>query len=755
MAADAGDGPHDTMPDMSAPVTATRPVMLHREGGIFRLSFSYDRNLVALAKTLPFASFDPESKSWTCPVSAQAVDALRQWHYRGYTDVSVDELLVNGEQIESVAGAVVSSGSARRPFLVRLGGGNDTLFSRLRSVPGARWERDRQAFSYPPQAVAQLAALVDRKVVSDPQRLLTPADVTVYFDSATGAFAVRGDERAQAAFDANFPAVDVLDVWRQRQLDVDFADPFTAEVYQGELARAGEGVRPDGLHLDLYPYQQVDVAVALERSGLLVASEPGTGKTAVAVAVGHELVANRQAVARVVVVVPGAVRTHWKREIERFTGADDVVVIDGDKKQRTAAYQQAEHARWLIVHYDVLHLDYAKIAPLVDGALLVADEVHRAKSPEAKRTKALRNLAQRAERRIGLSGTPVTNHPGEWFSVLSGFCIPGLFGSPVEFLNRYSWPGKFGGFEGARNLGELQVRSSAHVVRRRKADVAEHLPPLRVKTVVLDPDPAYAAVLRRAHKQARDEIANARLAASRPQLGLLDGDARDEIEAGAEMTAVGMLRLLCCSPRLVAGSESASAKALEEAGLIPDVDGPKLDELRTIAAEAKAAGERVVVFSSSRRMIELTAQRLAEDGVETVTYTGAMTRAERDAAVERFCAEPTDDDPGPTVFASTDAGSEGLNLGRHCQQLVNLDLPWTAATAWQRANRIHRVDTAKSSYLVTNLIVRGTLEDGILRMIEAKADLADALFGESDGRVRVSGRKGRNLYSEALADWAD
>jgi hypothetical protein len=41
------------------------------------------------------------------------------------------------------------------------------------------------------------------------------------------------------------------------------------------------------------------------------------------------------------------------------------------------------------------------------------------------------------QRRLALTGRPVENEPGEWFSVLSGYAIPGLFGSATDFLGRY------------------------------------------------------------------------------------------------------------------------------------------------------------------------------------------------------------------------------------------------------------------------------------------------------------------------------
>lgn len=478
--------------------------------------------------------------------------------------------------------------------------------------------------------------------------------------------------------------------------------------------------------------------------------------TASAIGAAQEVMVNRGLVHRTVVVVPGAVRTQWQGEIVRFTGCDplEVPVVDGDLKARTAAYEAAKTTPWLIVNYDVLARDYKMLAPLVSGSLLVADEVHRLKSPAAKRTKVMRQLAGRAARRISLSGTPVENVPGEWYSVLSGFTFPGCFGSPTDFLSRYCYPGRFGGYEGARNIGELRDRSRVFYVRRTKAEVAAHLPPLRVKHVPLDPDPTYAAALKRAHREARNEIAAAaREVVSRHNRGALDGEALDDADRGAEMTAVGMLRLMCSSPRLVAESTSAAAEAMRAAGIIPDSDGPKMDELRIIAAEMQAAGERVVIFTFSKRMTRLIAERFTEDGIRHVLFTGDTKSADRDAAVAAFTTEATNANPGPTAFVATDAAAEGLNLGKECSTLINVDIPWVASRLEQRSNRIHRIDGTAPSYLVINLTTKGTLEDGILRLVEQKADLQDALFGEDGGRKRTTGRSGRSVFDQAMETW--
>lgn len=95
------------------------------------------------------------------------------------------------------------------------------------------------------------------------------------------------------------------------------------------------------------------------------------------------------------------------------------------------------------------------------------------------------------------------------------------------------------------------------------------------------------------------------------------------------MTATMMLRMLCTSPRLLQMSDRPSPQALVAAGLVPDVDGPKMEELRRMIIDIAAAGEKVVVFTSFKKMANLIHERLKEDGVDSVLFRGRIRYYEK------------------------------------------------------------------------------------------------------------------------------
>ena len=69
--------------------------------------------------------------------------------------------------------------------------------------------------------------------------------------------------------------------------------------------------------------------------------------------------------------------------------------------------------------------------------------------------------------------------------------------------------------------------------------------------------------------------------------------------------------------------------------------------------------------------------------------------------------------------------------------MVNMDLPWNPMQIEQRLGRLHRVGQ-EHDVLLTNLVTGGTIEQRILRVLEAKINLFELVVGELDmilGRV--------------------
>lgn len=135
---------------------------------------------------------------------------------------------------------------------------------------------------------------------------------------------------------------------------------------------------------------------------------------------------------------------------------------------------------------------------------------------------------------------------------------------------------------------------------------------------------------------------------------------------------------------------------------------------------------KIVAFSQWETMVLQTAEVLDRLGVGYAVLHGGLPGKDRKAVLDRFKT-----DPECRVFLSTDAGGVGLNL-QSADTVVNLELPWNPAVLEQRIARVHRMGQS-NPVRVVNLVTRGTIEERVLRTIEAKQNLFAGVFdGDED-----------------------
>jgi SNF2 family DNA or RNA helicase len=160
--------------------------------------------------------------------------------------------------------------------------------------------------------------------------------------------------------------------------------------------------------------------------------------------------------------------------------------------------------------------------------------------------------------------------------------------------------------------------------------------------------------------------------------------------------------------------------------------------LLELLARHRARGEKVIVFTAFRRTLQALAAMLNDHGFDAAVYHGSLTRQEKDAAIGRFA------DATP-ILLSTEAAGEGRNL-QFCHVMVNFDLPWNPMQIEQRLGRIHRIGQERDVVL-TNLVSRGTIEERVLEVLQAKINLFELVVGELD---MILGRVADDLDFETL-----
>jgi SNF2 family DNA or RNA helicase len=313
-----------------------------------------------------------------------------------------------------------------------------------------------------------------------------------------------------------------------------------------------------------------------------------------------------------------------------------------------------------------------------------------------------------------LTATPVENRLADLFQLVS-LVRPGSLGTAAQFRARHAARGHD---HQVRNVAALQLAMRDVMVRHRRSKLEVMLPRRSAETVRVAPSAdegeLYRLVSERVREQAR----------------------------GAPPPRALALRSV---QRLAGSSPRALAPTLDKLGW-----GDLAARARTVAVSGKARalvetlrrhrdrGEKVVVFTAFRHTLDWLAELVAQHGLPAEAYHGGLSRIEKDAAIASFA------DATP-ILLSTEAAGEGRNL-QFCHVMVNFDLPWNPMQIEQRLGRIHRIGQ-EHDVLLTNLVARGTVEERLLHVLQAKINLFELVVGELD---MILGRIDDDLNFEAL-----
>ncbi|MBR0956910.1 DEAD/DEAH box helicase [Bradyrhizobium japonicum] len=454
---------------------------------------------------------------------------------------------------------------------------------------------------------------------------------------------------------------------------------------------------PPTFRATLRPYQAQGVAWLdlLRESGLggVLADDMGLGKTIQILAlIALEKQRGRLA-SPALVVAPTSLMTNWSAEAQKFAPDLKVLVLQGpDRKERFAAI--AEHDL-VLTTYPLISRD-REVLLTREWHIAVLDEAQTVKNPDAATTRRLRDV--KAAHRFCLTGTPMENHLGELWSIMS-FASPGYLGDKAAFARQWRTPIEKRGDK--VRAATLAQRVRPFLLRRTKAEVATELP---AKSEILE-----TIVLEGPQRDLYDSI---RLSMSRKVREAIAarGLAKSHIVV---LEALLRMRQACCDPALLKlrdGVERPSAK---------------LERLLEMVEELVSEGRKIIVFSQFTSMLDLIRKRFEDDGLHYSLLTGDTK--DRKTAIEAF-----QNGAAEVFLVSLKAGGVGLNLTA-ADTVIIFDPWWNPAVEEQAIDRAYRIGQDKAVF-VYRLVATGTIEEKMDELKARKRALADSLF-ERDGRI--------------------
>lgn len=215
------------------------------------------------------------------------------------------------------------------------------------------------------------------------------------------------------------------------------------------------------LNATLRNYQTFGTKYIIHQKRTLLGDEMGLGKTMQAIAAIAHLA--KQGKQRFLVVCPLSVLVNWTREIKKFTSLNviDIYAEDCDKEY---SLWKDEYYVGVTTYETLKKLDFAAVDKI---DLLIVDEAHYIKNPDAIRTKNVSKLNAIADSVLYMTGTPLENSIDEMKSLIAS-----VNSSMVDTLQKY---------DKLSSPSEFRKAIAPVYLRRTRDEVLKELPELITK----------------------------------------------------------------------------------------------------------------------------------------------------------------------------------------------------------------------------------------------------------------------------------
>lgn len=446
--------------------------------------------------------------------------------------------------------------------------------------------------------------------------------------------------------------------------------------------------KPNGLKAQLYPYQSggakwLDFMVR-QKCGSILGDEMGLGKTLQIITI-MGLLKERKNDAHFLVVCPVSLLENWRREISNFYPSLSTNIHYGSR--RTGDYKELYKYDVIIMSYSCAVTD-AGLLTMTNWDLLVIDEAQNIKNPKAKRTKAIKAIE--CDVPIAVTGTPFENHMTDVWSLVD-FIMPNFLGNLYQFEQTFT--------DNVDSAVALEKLITPLLLRRRVKDVAKDLPE-RVdipQPIIMSEEEACLYEDSRLAEEPHDELKS------------------------MQLSKIQKLRTFCTHPCVY------DTDYMNED---PISISTKYSRLCEILEEIFASNEKVVIFTSFKRMIDLMCKDIrSRFDVYTNYIDGSVAASERQKIVDEFTSIVG---PGALILNPKAAGA-GLNI-TCANHAIHYNLEWNPAVEDQASARVYRRGQNKVVF-VHRLYYVDTIEEIINEKIQSKRRLSDTAIIGNNGAV--------------------
>ena len=448
--------------------------------------------------------------------------------------------------------------------------------------------------------------------------------------------------------------------------------------------------------------------------------EMDTGKTKVCID-NIAILFDKGKINAALIIVPNGIKRNWRNELKIHL-SDHIkyrvaVWSASPKKEEKTEIEQlsvmVDDLTVFIMNIEALSTkrgyDFAYSFLLRNQTLVCVDESTTIKNHSAQRTKNILKLSQHAKYKRIMTGSPVTKSPLDLFSQVQ-FLDPWLLDqqSYYSFRARYAvivqrsvGTHSFQHIVKYQRLDELQEKIqnfSTRILKSDCLDLPEKVYTKRVVSLTAEQVKAYTEMKKAAITFFEDNV----------------------------MTAASVLTQIIRLHQITCGHFKT------DDGEVKSIKSNRIKELLEVLEETNG---KVIIWAVYRYDIQQIEKTLGEKyGKESVaTYYGDTKDSIRQSIVDRFM-DP--DDPLRFFVGNPKTGGYGLTL-TSSHTVVYYSNDYSLEIRLQSEDRAHRIgQTNKVTYV--DLIAENTIDEKIVKALNAKIDLASQVMGEDPKKILFS-----------------
>lgn len=476
-------------------------------------------------------------------------------------------------------------------------------------------------------------------------------------------------------------------------------------------------------------------------------SVPGSGKTSVALAYFH-ILRKRKIVDSFFVIGPTSSFEPWEYEYKMCFGKEpNNERLSGKAKHiRREIYLTAPQYDFLLTTYDTTARDVDDMVKVLSRQryLLILDESHYIKRPQGGiRAEAVLTLAEHAERKLILSGTPMPNG------------LPDLWTQFTFLWNQQKPLGDV--YEYLRNIQQSDIGLLLEDVKKRVAPLFYRttkkqlgLPKAIFKTISCEMSPLqkriYKGVAARFLSQT-DEAPN-----NREALRIF----RRARTIRLLQIASNPSLLKCNCDEFLLPPMCLKDVPLHDAILhYSKFETPnKVKIASTLAKKFCNSGEKIIVWSTFIHNLKMLAKELKEfDPIIVHGGIPLMVKNKEEEDREHLLKIFKEDKSRKVLIANPAACAESISLHKTCHHAIYLDRSFNCAHFLQSMDRIHRLGLSceqKTYYYL--LVATDSIDEVIHRRLKEKSRNMEKII-ESDLPGKIPGYWSDDLGDEEVIDY--